>query len=171
MPARNAALISLLVPSISNKANAVLDMAEDVGLDLLVYSTLRTMDDQARLYRQGRSLSEIKHKADQLTRLYRRPDLATILMDVGPQEGDEIRTKAGPGESMHNYGLAFDAVPIINGKPVWGSDAASMVHWRLYGQLVERAGLEWAGNWKTFREMPHAQQRGASWRTLIMGAK
>lgn len=60
-----------------------------IGLDLLVYCTLRTTQEQDELYQQGRS-----------------------------QPG-RIVTYAKPGQSAHNHGLALDFVPLILGKPDW----------------------------------------------------
>jgi peptidoglycan L-alanyl-D-glutamate endopeptidase CwlK len=65
-------------------------------------------------------------------------------------------TNAGPGESWHNFGHAFDAVPVLDGKPAWNYLTAKR-HWDAYGEAVRRAGLFWAGDWVTFREYPHAQ--------------
>ena len=45
-----------------------------------------------------------------------------------------------------------------NGKPVWGTIAANDVAlWAQVGVLGEKYGFEWAGRWKSFREMPHFQ--------------
>lgn len=65
-------------------------------------------------------------------------------------------TNARAGQSFHNYRLAFDVVPIVAGKAVW-NDAAK---WETIGRLGEAVGLEWAGRWKSFREMPHFQWTG-----------
>ncbi len=149
------------------KAEKFISLADAVPkFDYLIYCTLRTNEEQAILYRQSRPLSEIKAKAKELSDTWGRADLAKILMDAGPQYGPHV-TNAAPGQSLHNYGMAFDAVPMRNGKPVWGtSDADDKRLWTIYGELAEMAGLEWAGNWSTFREFPHCQQT-ADWRELI----
>ena len=67
-------------------------------------------------------------------------------------------TNAGPGESWHNYAEAWDAVPMINGKPVWKYMDAKE-YWDAYGETVRQMGMYWAGDWTSFREYPHAQFR------------
>ena len=62
-------------------------------IDILVTCTLRTMQDQAVLYAQGRTTP-----------------------------GD-IVTNAKPGQSAHNYGLALDVVPIVHGKADWSGNS------------------------------------------------
>lgn len=62
---------------------------EAAGIDVLVTCTLRTGQDQAVLYAQGRTTP-------------------------GP-----IVTNAKPGESAHNYGLGIDVVVMVHGKPDW----------------------------------------------------
>lgn len=59
------------------------------GIDVLVTCTLRSNDEQATLFAQGRTAP-------------------------GP-----IVTNARPGQSAHNFGLGLDVVPIVNGKPDW----------------------------------------------------
>ena len=140
----------------------------EAGLDVLIYCTLRTNEEQARLFRQGRKLWEIEARGEDLRRLYLRPDLSAILLGVGPQKGDRIRTWAGPGQSLHNYGEAYDGVPMIDGKPVWNDDDdESRRLWALYGRLAVECGLAWAGNWSAGkREMPHCQRPKVKWQDL-----
>lgn len=152
---------------IREKALSLLDRCDEEGLDILIYCTLRPLDEQARLFRQGRSITQIRAKAEELRNRWGRPDLADLLLDVGPQSGRRV-TYAGPGQSMHNYGLAFDAVPLREGKPVWQTTKPEdKALWELYGGLGVEQGLEWAGNWSRFREFPHMQEEGARWHDLI----
>jgi peptidoglycan L-alanyl-D-glutamate endopeptidase CwlK len=156
-----------LAPAVRGPAQRLEQMADDRGLDLLIYCTYRSPREQARLFRKGRPLADIEAKADELDTEYGRPDLGDLLMEVGPQYG-EIVTHAGPGQSIHQYRCAFDAVPLDGGKPVWGtSDPADRYLWSTYGELVRAVGLEWAGDWEHFTEFPHAQEPSANWRELI----
>jgi peptidoglycan LD-endopeptidase CwlK len=66
-------------------------------------------------------------------------------------------TNAKPGQSFHNYGLALDVVPLRFGKPVWNT---SDPVWQTVAACGEGAGLEWAGRWKSFKEMAHFQFTG-----------
>ncbi len=94
------------------------------GLDPLPTSTRRTFGEQADLYDQGR---------------------------ISP---GRIVTKARAGWSWHNYGLAWDFVPLRHGKPVW---SASDSLWRRCGISGEAIGLSWGGRWKRFRDLPHLE--------------
>jgi peptidoglycan L-alanyl-D-glutamate endopeptidase CwlK len=142
-------------------------LTREAGLPVLIYCTLRPFEEQAILYRQSRPLSEIKKKAQDLSSLYGRVDLARILMDAGPQNGPHV-TNAAPGESLHGYGMALDGCPMRAGKPVWGTEAKEdMDLWQIYGELGQAAGLDWAGEWISFKEYPHLQAPGANWRLLI----
>lgn len=144
------------------------------GLDVLIHCTRRTFQEQSILYRQGRSIKRIQAKARELSELG-RPDLAEILIGVGPQTGLRIRTNSGPGQSLHNYGMAFDGVPIWNGRIIYDDpgtdrvpDAVESRLWKLYGVCALAAGLEWAGNWiGPMREMPHCELANVRWQDMI----
>lgn len=105
---------------------------EAAGVDVLVTCTLRSNDEQAKLYAQGRTAP------------------------------GHIVTNAPAGRSAHNFGLAIDVVPVVNGKPDWnGKDPV----WQQIGQLGVAAGLQWAGTpGFPFPEEPHFQH--PIWRTL-----
>lgn len=148
-----------LVQEVKEKAEKVKQVCDSVGVDLLIYCTLRSLEEQSMLYRQSRSWQEIKTKIQK----YKNRGftyLADILDGVGPCSGPHV-TNAGPGESWHNYKEAWDAVPLVGGKPAWKySDAKE--HWDAYGECVVQVGMDWAGNWKRFKERPHAQLRKGS---------
>jgi len=167
-----------LQPEAKSRALDLIQAAKAARFDMLIYCTLRPLDEQARLFRQGRSLSQIQARADALDETYTRPDLAAILIGVGPQPGHRIVTWAAPGQSLHNYGFAFDSAPLLYGKPVWSPvdiqatpDVDEGALWMEYGELVRQSGLRWAGDWpKGKREFPHAQVPGVSWKDLIRSA-
>ncbi len=138
--------LKLLVPELQEKI-ALYD-----GPDILIYCTVRSCAEQAKLWRQSRSWDTIRKKIESF-RIKGRSDLAQILKDVGPQHGKHV-THACCGESFHNYGLAFDSVPIKHGKPLWSS---KNYEWELFGKEIKRIGLFWGGNWKNFKDMPHSQ--------------
>jgi peptidoglycan L-alanyl-D-glutamate endopeptidase CwlK len=68
-------------------------------------------------------------------------------------------TNAGPWQSWHQYGRAIDAVPLDAGKPVWKYSPANGL-WAVAAEEGAKAGLEWAGRWRTFREYVHWQDTG-----------
>ena len=119
-----------LSPAVQARARAFLGACAAQGLDVLVTCTLRDYEAQAALFAQGRTAP-------------------------GP-----IVTNARPGESWHQFGCALDVVPLRNGKPVWGTKGADGTLWALIGDIGQEHGLEWAGRWSHFREMPHFQHIG-----------
>ena len=123
-----------LRPDVREKCEALLKAADAEGIDLLVTCTFRSHAEQAALYAQGRTAP------------------------------GRIVTNAKPGQSKHNNldgnapaSLAFDVVPLKDGKPVWGTAGVEGELWRRVGELGEAVGLEWAGRWVRFREYPHFQ--------------
>ena len=148
--------LNQLVPKVKQNANTVLEVCKEAGFELLIYCTLRDLNEQAKLYRQSRSWSEIKVKIDKF-RNRGHNFLAQIIEEVGQCNGPHV-TNAAPGESWHNYAEAWDAVPLINGKCAWKYGDAKE-HWEAYGEAVRQVGMYWAGDWISFREYPHAQLR------------
>lgn len=151
------------------KAREVQRITEEAGYPILIYCTHRSSDEQARLYRQSRTRGEVNAKIESL-RGRSMTNLADAIERVGPQEGvtGNHVTMAGPGESWHQYRCAFDAVPIISGKLAWSIGAEDddnyprvQAAWDTYGLACEYAGLQWAGHWTRFKEMPHAQSEQA----------
>lgn len=141
--------LSDLHPELVRTARRFLDECKAAGIDILVTCTYRSNEEQAELYAQGRT-----------------------------KPGRKV-TNAKPGQSRHNFTIdgtpaskAFDVVPLRQGKPVWGTsgngidsdptddDKDDLELWQRVGAIGEALGLDWAGNWKTFREFPHFQMRG-----------
>jgi len=116
-------------------ARSFVAACEAAGIDLLVTCTLRSNDEQAKLYAQGRSTSGV------------------------------IATNARPGTSAHNFGLAMDVVPLINGKPYWNFTRRDPT-WSKIGELGQAAGLQWLGApGSEFLEGAHFQMK--DWRGLL----
>ena len=65
-------------------------------------------------------------------------------------------TNAPAGKSFHNWKVAFDFCPVKNGKAMW-SDTATFER---CGVIAESCGLEWAGRWRTMKELAHCQYTG-----------
>ena len=115
-----------LHPHVQTLCKRFLAACKAQGLDVIVTSTLRDAACQNALYAQGRT------------------------------KPGRIVTNARAGQSLHNYGLAFDFVPVSGGKARWNDTAT----FRRCGEIAEGVGLEWAGRWKSFREMAHCQWTG-----------
>lgn len=98
------------------------------GIDLLCTSTYRDVESQNVLFNQGR---------------YGNPG--------------RIITNARGGDSFHQWRCAYDVVPIVNGKPVWSTTGEAFKLWKQVGIMGTLCGLEWGGNWRTFKDYPHFQ--------------
>lgn len=107
---------------------AAQSIAQRNGITIEVISGLRSWAQQSALYAQGRT------------------------------KPGRIVTKARPGSSYHNYGLAIDLGLFASGKYLDEADPrrADRIY-RELGALAATMGLEWAGNWKSFPEGPHFQ--------------
>jgi len=92
-----------------------------------------------------------------VTSTYRDNASQEALYAQGRTKPGKIVTNARAGQSFHNYRCAFDVVPLRHGKPVW--DSKDPV-WQIIGQIGKKCGLEWAGDWKRFKEFPHFQYTG-----------
>lgn len=123
----NSRDVKELHPKVQAMANKMIADCKAAGLDFIITSTYRDAESQNALYAQGRTTK------------------------------GSIVTNAKAGQSWHNYRLAFDIVPIKNGKPVWGTTGADGKLWKDIAKIGKACGLEWAGDWKTFVEFPHFQ--------------
>lgn len=92
-----------------------------------------------------------------VTSTYRDNASQDALYAQGRTAPGRIVTNARAGQSYHNYRCAVDVVPIRNGKAIWN---AKDPVWQRIGALGKAAGLEWAGDWKRFKEFPHFQYTG-----------
>ncbi|MDF2673376.1 MAG: ycdD, partial [Clostridiales bacterium] len=58
-----------------------------------------------------------------------------------------------PLAGAHGFGLAFDVVPIVNGRALWNNQGL----WNKIGALGKSLGLEWGGDWRSIIDKPHFQ--------------
>jgi hypothetical protein len=65
------------------------------------------------------------------------------------------------GHSPHNFGVAFDCAPVIDGKLCWPSD---MTLWGKIAEVGQRLGLVWGGGFHTIVDLPHFEKK--NWREL-----
>jgi len=88
---------------------------------------------------------------------YRSPERQAELARKGSGT-----TRAGAGQSCHQYGMAVDSAPIRDGKLQWDmSDPWTRRGYFLYGQLAQQAGLEWGGAWRSIKDYVHLEQKTA----------
>jgi peptidoglycan L-alanyl-D-glutamate endopeptidase CwlK len=120
----------------------------------------RSLDDLAPLVKQRAQafLDAAKAKGIDLlvTSTYRDNESQDALYAQGRTTPGNIVTRARAGQSWHNWRCALDVVPIVNGKAIWGDQAI----WKQVGEIGKSCGLEWAGDWVTFKEYPHFQYTG-----------
>ena len=92
-----------------------------------------------------------------VTSTYRDNASQSALYAQGRTTPGRVVTNAKAGQSWHNYRCAVDVVPLLNGKPNWNVKDPI---WQQIGALGKKAGLEWAGDWKRFKEYAHFQYTG-----------
>lgn len=112
-----------LRPRVQRLADRLLKAMEILGHPIVVTQGYRSCEEQDKLYAQGRT----------------RPG--------------QIVTNARCGESLHNYGVAFDVAFLENGSPSW----KEYHPWDTLGLMGKILGLEWGGDWKGFVDRPHFQ--------------
>lgn len=122
----NSRSLSDLNPKVAAMCSEFINRCKAEGIDVIITSTYRDAASQNELYAQGRT-----------------------------KPGRKV-TNAKAGQSFHNWRVAFDFCPIVNGKCQW-NDAALFIR---CGEIAESVGLEWAGRWKRFNEMAHCQYTG-----------
>jgi peptidoglycan L-alanyl-D-glutamate endopeptidase CwlK len=104
-----------------------------------------------------------------VTSTYRDNDSQNALYAQGRTTPGKIVTNAKAGQSWHNYRCAVDVVPLVHGKPDW--DGSHPV-WAKIGKIGKECGLEWAGDWTSFKEIAHFQYTdGMSLAQLKVGGK
>lgn len=117
------AKLELLKPKVRELAEKLMSECKKLGHQITITQTLRTIEEQDALYAQGRT------------------------------KPGNIVTKAKGGYSLHNFGVAFDICPIVNGKTEWNDNAL----FRKIGEIGMKIGLEWGGTWDSFPDLPHFQ--------------
>lgn len=140
--------INDLHPIFREKVKIFLDEAKNQGIDVLITCTYRSPEEQDILYKQGR-LKQFGMTVKDLNQ--ERENLG--LYPLTEEDANKIVTNARPWQSFHQYGLAIDIVPLNNGKPDWFNFKV----FEKLGQIGKMFGLEWAGEWKAFKELPHFQ--------------
>lgn len=68
-------------------------------------------------------------------------------------------TNARGGESTHNFGIAWDIGIFDKGKFFTGKTKKEETAYEALGALIKEKvqGLEWGGDWKSFKDKPHFQ--------------
>jgi peptidoglycan LD-endopeptidase CwlK len=127
----NSTSVDDLTPETRAKANELIRLASLQGITLRITSTYRDAEYQDSLYAKGRTAP------------------------------GSIVTNLSGSKSIHTSRQAFDVVPIVNGRAEYSTTGAGAERWATIGKLGVQVGLEWGGNWKSFKDFPHFQLPGA----------
>jgi peptidoglycan L-alanyl-D-glutamate endopeptidase CwlK len=119
----NSRNLTDLNPRVAALCSEFINRCKAQNIDILITSTYRDAESQNALYAQGRTTP-----------------------------GKKV-TNAKGGQSFHNWKVAFDFCPLVNGKPNWTDTAL----YEKCGKIAEELGLEWAGRWVKFKELAHCQ--------------
>lgn len=145
---KSAARLTGLHPVLAASANALIQQSYARGVPIVITQGVRTVAEQNALYAQGRS----------------KP---------GP-----IVTNAKGGTSLHNYGLAIDfALLLPDGNNLsWDmkrdGNNNKTADWQEVVQEAKQLGLEWGGDWASFKDYPHFQMTfGLTINQLLAGKR
>jgi peptidoglycan LD-endopeptidase CwlK len=123
----NAERLGQVHPVLASRIQTFIDRMGLLGIPVLVAQGLRTWEEQSRLYEQGRTLP-------------------------GP-----IVTKARPGYSWHQFGLAVDLVPSAQEDertPDWDDTHPD---WKMLLKVGRDFRLTEGALWRTMPDKPHFQ--------------
>jgi hypothetical protein len=154
--------VSILVPEFRDKLNGLLAACCGKGVEMLPYFGIRTPFEQAMLWRQSRTAEEVAQKIAEL-RTQGANFLAYCLESVGPRNGAPV-TNAIPGLSWHQWGEAVDCAWVVAGKTEWSlqKKVNGINGYQVYAEQAVNLGLDPGGLWKSLKDWPHVQLRGAS---------
>ena len=124
MDAISESRLTLVHPRLAELVRSLSDIVSHDGITFRVTQGLRTYAEQGVIYQQGRTT------------------------------GGPIVTRARAGHSWHNFGLAVDTVPFLNGAPDWNESHASWPKLVAAGEsLGMRSGKSWG-------DEPHVEMTG-----------
>ena len=102
----------------------------ELGHPIIVTDGLRTADQQAQLYAQGRTLP------------------GRIVTHA-----DGILRRSNHQAKADGFGHAIDCAFLVENRPSW----AERHPWQLYGEAAKALGLVWGGSWPRFPDRPHIE--------------
>lgn len=114
--------IATLAPQAQAKAREFMELVLEKGIKAKIIDGSRTFAQQQALYDQGRT------------------------------KPGKVVTNAKPGQSWHNFAIAWD-IGVFDEDGKYLEDSP---HYKMAGEIGESIGLEWGGRWK-FQDDPHYQ--------------
>lgn len=147
--------LNAVQPAFAEELKEALCICENEGILMVPFFATRDLFEQARLWRQGRTLKQILQKRMQLLDSGAQ-FLAHVIASVGPQAGDRIVTNAAPGYSWHNWTRAMDFYRFIDGKSNWDT-----WEYKRFAEIIIDNGLTPGFYWKS-QDAVHVQQEPLS---------
>lgn len=144
-----------LHPAVAQLARKLdqLARAQAPAIIFRVSQGLRTFEEQGMLYDKGRISNGVPCTHDGVTRPVGTCPVHKLGVPV---------TNAKPGQSYHNFGLAFDvAVDQLQHSPVFTPDwNVEHPSWKNLIRLGQSIGLTSGSAWRSFPDYPHFQLTG-----------
>lgn len=151
---RSVSRMGAVHPKIKEYAIELIKRAYKEGIRVQISSGFRSLEEQAYIYGQGRA-----------SFIYKGKQYGRYKDKNGKQL--PIVSKAQPGSSVHNYGLAIDYFLVSED----GNTSLWTVNndWKRVGAIAKQMGFEWGGDW-TWKDYPHLQyNRGLTTSQLAKG--
>lgn len=128
MNAHSQQLLAAIYPRLADAIQKLSTRCIPEGFYITVVQGLRTVEEQQALYEQGRT------------------------------KPGKIVTNAPGGHSWHNFGLAVDCAPLIDGNVIdWNPDHPQ---WKTMERIGVSLGLTSGANWVRIVDAPHFQLTG-----------
>lgn len=122
--------LDVVHPDLKMKVEKILSAMEALGFPMMVTDTLRTTEEQAALYAQGRT----------------KP--GKIVTNT-----DGVKHKSNHQSHEDGFGHAVDCCFLVDGQANWDEKNP----WKVYGTMAVALGLVWGGNWISPVDKPHVQ--------------
>lgn len=125
--------VGLMHPLLRTELTNILSEIEQVGVNIRLTQTLRTIQEQNDLYAIGRT------------------------------KPGKIVTNAKGGSSMHNFGMAVDFCLLHkDGTASWNMhedlDKDGIADWMEVVKVFKKHGWKWGGDFLTFKDTPHFEK-------------
>lgn len=135
-------IMDTLEPAFKETCIKVLLDCAELGVQMRPFFGRRSPLEQAKLWRQGRTIREI-NEATKMLDNEKAYYLSDQLKIVGPQHGRQV-TNALPGNSWHQYGQALDCFWTVNGKAEWSLEPTIEV------KGTDKNGIEYNGQFNGY---------------------
>ncbi|MFJ7512098.1 peptidoglycan-binding protein [Peribacillus simplex] len=125
-------------PVVKASALEMVEHAYTEGITVQISAGHRSLEEQAALYGQGRVYR------------YNGKNYSNLAKP--------IVTKAKPGQSYHNFGLAIDFFIVSDDgkRAIWTVNSK----WKRVAAIGKDLGFKWGGDWSSFKDYPHLEMTG-----------